>query len=73
MRKAKKLHCHSAGQLKVTQTIETMISLLHEQIVDLDRQIAAFLAEDQTLAAIHPLVPGTGLPSWPRCSATFPR
>jgi len=50
MRKAQKLHRHNAGQPEITQAIETMIDLLGQQIAGLDRQIAGFIAEDQTLA-----------------------
>jgi transposase len=63
MRKAEKLHRHSAGQPEIAQAIETMIALLDEQIAALDRQIAACIAEDQTLAhqaALLTPVPGIG-------------
>lgn len=63
MRKAEKLHRHSAGQPEIAQAIETMIDLLSRQIAVLDRQIAAFIAEDQTLAEqarLLTVVPGIG-------------
>lgn len=63
MRKAEKLHRHSAGQPEIAQAIETMIDLLGQQIAALDRQIAAFIAEDQALAEQARLltaVPGIG-------------
>jgi transposase len=50
MRKAEKLHRHSAGQLGIMQAIATMIELLGQQIAALDRQIAGFITEGQVLA-----------------------
>lgn len=63
MRKAEKLHRHSAGQPEITQAIETMISLLGQQIAELDRHIAGFIAQDQVLseqARLLAAVPGIG-------------
>lgn len=63
MRKAEKLHRHSAGQPEIAQAIETMIDLLSQQIAQLDRQIAGFIAQDQTLseqARLLTAVPGIG-------------
>lgn len=63
MRKAEKLHRHSAGQPEIAQAIEAMIDLLSQQIADLDRQIAGFIAQDQALseqAQLLNAVPGIG-------------
>lgn len=63
MCKAEKLHRHSAGQPEIAQAIETMIDLLSQQIAQLDRQIAGFIAQDQTLseqARLLTAVPGIG-------------
>ncbi|MET3436795.1 transposase [Sphingomonas sp. 1185] len=63
MRKAKKLHRHSAGQPEIAQAIEAMIDLLSQQIAELDRQIAGFIAQDQVLseqAHLLNAVPGIG-------------
>lgn len=56
MRKAEKLHRHSAGQPEIAQAIQTMITML-------DRQIAGFIAQDQVLseqAHLLNAVPGIG-------------
>jgi len=63
MRKAEKLHRHSAGQDEIRSAIEAMINLLASQITELDRRIAALIGDDQTLAAQAQLlvaVPGIG-------------
>jgi transposase len=63
MRKAEKLHRHSAGQEDIRTAIEAMIDLLASQIAGLDRQIAALIADDQTLrdqAQLLIAVPGIG-------------
>ncbi|WP_139330561.1 transposase, partial [Sphingomonas sp. Sph1(2015)] len=63
MRKAEKLHRHSAGQPEIAQAIEAMITLLGQQIAELDRQIAGFIAQDQALseqAHLLNAVPGIG-------------
>ena len=63
MRKAEKLHRHSAGQEEIRSAIEAMINLLARQISALDRHIAALIEEDRTLAAQAWLlvgVPGIG-------------
>jgi len=63
MRKAEKLHRHSAGQPEIAQAIEAMIDMLSQQIATLDRQIAGFIAQDQALAEQARLlnaVPGIG-------------
>lgn len=63
MRKAEKLHRHSAGQPEIAHAIEAMIDLLGKQIAELDRQIAGFIAQDQVLseqARLLNAVPGIG-------------
>ena len=63
MRKAEKLHRHSAGQPEIAQAIEAMIDLLGQQIAQLDRQIADFIAQDRALseqAQLLTAVPGIG-------------
>ena len=63
MRKAEKLHRHSAGQPEIAAAIEAMISLLSDQIAELDRKIARLIADDATLAQQAKLlteVPGIG-------------
>lgn len=63
MRKAEKLHRHSAGQDDIHAAIEAMIDLLARQIADLDRRIAEMIAADQTLhgqAQLLSAVPGIG-------------
>lgn len=63
MRKAEKLHRHSAGQPEIAQAIEAMIDLLSQQIAQLDRQIAGFIAQDRALseqAQLLTTVPGIG-------------
>lgn len=63
MRKAEKLHRHSAGQSEIATAIEAMINLLARQIADLDHQIADIIGNDPTLAAQARLltaVPGIG-------------
>lgn len=50
MRKAEKLHRHSAGQPEIAKAIGAMVDLLSQQIAMLDRQIAGFIAEDQALS-----------------------
>ncbi|ANC88686.1 transposase (plasmid) [Sphingomonas sp. NIC1] len=63
MRKAEKLHRHSAGQPEIVQAIEAMIDLLSQQIAQLDHQIAGFIAQDQALseqARLLTAVPGIG-------------
>lgn len=63
MRKAEKLHRHSAGQDEIAMAIEAMIDLLGRQITDLDRRIAGLIDEDATLASQARLltaVPGIG-------------
>ncbi|MDQ1159612.1 transposase [Sphingomonas sp. SORGH_AS 950] len=63
MRKAEKLHRHSAGQPEIAQAIKSMITLLGQQIADLDRQIAGFIAQDPALSEQDRLlnaVPGIG-------------
>lgn len=63
MRKAEKLHRHSAGQEEITVAIDAMITLLAGQIADLDRRIAGLIAEDRALAEQARLlsaVPGIG-------------
>lgn len=63
MRKAEKRHRHSAGQVDIRVAIEAMIDLLASQIAGLDRQIAALIADDQTLhdqAKLLIAVPGIG-------------
>ncbi len=63
MRKAEKLHRHSAGQEEIASAIEAMIDLLGRQISDLDRRIAELIEDDATLSAQARLltaVPGIG-------------
>ncbi len=75
MRKAEKLHRHSAGQPEIVQAIETMIDLLGRQIATLDRQIAAFIAEDHALieqAEFLRRFPASAPPSLLPCSANSP-
>lgn len=63
MRKAEKLHRHSAGQPEILAAIEAMIDLLGRQIADHDRQIASLIASDETLSDQAKLlsgVPGVG-------------
>lgn len=63
MRKAEKLHRHSAGQEEIATAIEAMIELLAHQIADLDRRIAGLIAEDAMLAdhaRLLAAVPGIG-------------
>ncbi len=63
MRKAEKLHRHSAGQDEIATAIDAMIELLARQIGDLDRRIADLIHADQTLAEQARLlaaVPGIG-------------
>ncbi len=63
MRKAEKLHRHSAGQIEIATAIETMIELLGRQIADLDRHIANLITDDRQLAGQARLlsaVPGIG-------------
>jgi transposase len=63
MRKAEKLHRHSAGQPEIATSINAMIELLGRQIVDLDRHIADLIADDTRLAEQARLltaVPGIG-------------
>lgn len=64
MRKAEKLHRHSAGQDEITASIEAMIQLLGRQIADLDLRIAGLIDEDgaladqaRLLAAVHGIGP----------------
>jgi transposase len=74
MRKAEKLHRHSAGQPEISQAIETMIDLLGKQIVEIDRQIAGFIAQDQALseqARLLNAVPGIGPTIGPTVLATL--
>lgn len=63
MRKAEKLRRHSAGQPEIDTAIETMITLLSDQITDLDQRIAGRIKADPTLARQAKLltdVPGIG-------------
>ncbi|MFE8583345.1 IS110 family transposase [Sphingomonas sp. NCPPB 2930] len=63
MRKAEKLHRHSAGQPDIARAIEAMIDMLGQQIAELDRQIAGFIAQDHALskqARLLTAVPGIG-------------
>jgi len=63
MRKAEKLHRHSAGQDEIATAIEAMIKLLTRQIADLDHRIAGLIEQDPTLASQARLlngVPGIG-------------
>jgi len=63
MRKAEKLHRHSAGQPEIAAAIEAMIELLDRQITHLDRHIASLIADDARLAdqaRLLTAVPGIG-------------
>ncbi len=63
MRKAEKLHRHSAGQPEIAAAIEDMIMLLGRQIADLDRHIASLITADPKLAEqarFLSAVPGIG-------------
>ena len=63
MRKAEKLHLHSAGRSGIAADVETMIALLDCQITDLDRHIAgdSRLAEQARLLAAVPSIGPTVL------------
>lgn len=63
MRKAEKLHRHSAGQPEIAAAIEKMIDLLSNQITELDQRIGSLIKADPTLAQQANLltdVPGIG-------------
>ena len=63
IRKAEKVRRHSAGQDEIAEDIEAMIDLLSARIDDLDRKIAALIAEDRQLrtqADLVTAVPGIG-------------
>ncbi|WP_244498465.1 hypothetical protein, partial [Aureimonas ureilytica] len=63
MRKAEKLHRHSARQEEIAASIEAMVKMLARQISDLDRRIADLIQADHPLAdQAHLLlaVPGIG-------------
>lgn len=63
MRKAEKLHRHSAGQDEIRDDIEAMINLLTDQITQLDQRIARLIEDAPSLARQAKLlteVPGIG-------------
>jgi len=63
MRKAEKLHRHSAGHDDIVEQIDAMITLLSIQISALDQRIKTLIAEDQALseqATLMSAVPGIG-------------
>ncbi|WP_193753379.1 transposase [Aureimonas ureilytica] len=61
MRKAEKLHRHSAGQEEIAASIEAMVEMLTRQISDLDRRIADLIqAPLADQAHLLLAVPGIG-------------